>query len=239
MKLFSGIPKKRTNRRPVNKGMYEPSRLCKVYELDLEDTSIANIPRAGVLFYTIIDSSLHICFGRDAKTGDLTDFGGGRKASESPVQCAAREGNEESRFVFSHLRVDKIQGFYCLYSSNMLIVFIPVASPNDRDIRELTASNFNEKHFLSKSQSKSRSYNEVADIEWLNEEQIANLFSTRPTKQLFAKVRRFICSCTEISQNIERMRNVLTSVITTGEETYSELPKDSRLNIWMSSVVPS
>lgn len=254
--IFPGISKKANRGRPINRGYYEPSRLCKVYQLDMTEPAIKNIPRAGVLFYTFIQGELHVCFGKDAKSGDLTDFGGGKRAGESPVKCAIREGNEESRYAFSNLKIDQIQGFYCLYSSNMLIIFIPVASPDTRDIRELTGTNFKEKQFLSKTQLKAKAFNEVSDIVWLDEAKLTNLFSERPTIQLFAKVRRFIYSCNDFSQNIEKMRRVLHSVIagetekyehneleqkvqqsfstSVGAEIYSSFPSQSKLNQWLS-----
>ena len=104
----------------------------------MKDPVIKNIPRAGVVFYSFIDDELYLCFGRDKKSGELTDFGGGRieKIGETSICCAVREGNEESKCAFSEITVDQVQGFCCLYSSNMLIIFIPVASPNDTDIKK-------------------------------------------------------------------------------------------------------
>ena len=234
--LFSSISKRHNRNKTISRGYYEPSRLCKVYQLDLTDPEIKNIPRAGVLFYTFINGELHVCFGKDAKSGDLTDFGGRKHVGESPIKCGIREGNEESRFAFSFLRANQIQGFYCLYSSNMLIIFIPVASPDDRDIRELTGINFSEKQFLNKTQVKAKAYNEVNDIVWLNESKLENLFSSRPTIQLFAKVRRFMYSCTELSQNISEMRKVLHSVISGETEHYENGQLERRVQNSLSAV---
>lgn len=211
--IFSAIPRKHKIQKPISRGFYESARLCRVYELDMTDSCIRNIPRSGVLFYTFIDGELFICFGRDNGSGDLTDFGGGRRQSEDPIKCAIREGNEESRFAFSEIQTEQVQGFFCLYSSNMLIVFIPVAAPDKMDIRTITKENFLSKQFLTGYQSQARCYNEVSDLVWLGESSIENLFSPRPNFQMFAKVRRFIYSCSSFSKNLNRMKCILMTII--------------------------
>lgn len=211
--IFAAIPRKHKKQKPISRGFYENSRLTRVHQLNLEDPMIKNIPRAGVLFYTSINDELHLCFGKDARSGDLTDFGGGRRHRESPIKCAVREGNEESRYAFGEIKPEQVQGFFCLYSSNMLIIFIPVISPNDVDIRQITDLNFKSKQFLSKKQVRSKCFNEVSEIIWLNEAQIDNLFSERPSMQMFAKVRRFIYSCVEFSQSTTIMKNILRTTI--------------------------
>ena len=201
------------------------SRFLRVHQLDMKDHVIRNIPRAGVIFYTFIpNGALHMCYGRDRRSGDLTDFGGCRmeKINETPIRCAVREGNEESRCAFSEITLaEQVQGFFCLYSSKMLIIFIPVISPNEMDIREITSQNFNDARFLTTKQRKDRRYNEISEIVWLNESQINNLFSKRPAIQMFAKVRRFIYSCNQLSQNICVMKKVLESVVTDNPQSYS------------------
>ena len=217
--IFAVIPRKHKKQKPISRGFYENSRLTRVHQLNLDDPLIKNIPRAGVVFYTFINDEFHLCFGKDAASGDLTDFGGGRRHNESPIKCAVREGNEESRYAFSEIKPEQVQGFFCLYSSNMLIIFIPVASPNEMDIRQITDQNFKNKQFLTKRQGKARCFNEVSEIVWLNESQVDNLFSKRPTLQMFAKVRRFIYSCIEFSQSTIIMKNILRTVIKKEEVT--------------------
>jgi len=234
--LFSVITKRHNRDRPISRGDYEPSRLCKVYDLDLTDPIIKAIPRAGVLFYTFIQGELHICFGRDAKSGDLTDFAGQKRPGESPIKCATREGNEESRHSFSVLRPEQVQSFYCLYSSNMLIILIPVAAPDGQDIREVTNTTFRGKQFLNRNQAKSRAYNEVNNIVWLDEAQFANLFSSRPMIQVFPKVRRFICSFTEFSQNIPQMKRVLHEVIAGEVQRYQPAELELRVQNSLAAI---
>lgn len=226
LNIFKSIPRQHKKQKPVSRGTYERSRLSRVEQLEkcMNDPDIRNIPRAGVVFYAFINDELHMCFGRDRRSGDLTDFGGGRiaKFNETPVACAVREGNEESRCAFSEIRVDQVKGFFCLYSSNMLIIFIPVASPHENmDIREITKKNFNDALFLTHRQRRDRRYNEISEIVWLKEAQIDNIFSKRPAIQMFAKVRRFIYSCNRFSQNIHVMKSVLKSAITDIPESYN------------------
>lgn len=225
--VFKVVPRKHRKKKPVNRGFYENSRLCRVHELNLNDSNIANIPRGGVLFYTFIDGELHICFGRDMESRDLTDFGGTRRKKEDPIACAVREGNEESRKAFSEITPDQVQGFFCLYSSKMLIIFVPVASPDHTDIRHITNHNFENKEFLNQYEVEAKCFNEISEIVWLNEQQIDNLFSRRPNHQMFAKVRRFIYSCTEFSQSTGIMKNILREAVKIDEWYTNALDKTS------------
>lgn len=63
--------------------------------------SNASIRRAGVVVYTWRNNRFWFCLGIDKKTRDLSDFGGGRKRYESPIECAYREFTEETCGVFS------------------------------------------------------------------------------------------------------------------------------------------
>lgn len=212
--VFSSIPRRHKSYKSIRRGPYEQSRICKVQELNLKDCVIRNIPRGGVIFYTFINDKLYLCFGKDRRTNDLTDFGGGRhdRCGESPVHCAVREGNEESRYSFSSITVEQVQGFNCLFNSSMLIIFIPVMSPNELDIRNITCQNFSESKFLTVKQKKDRRYNEISEIIWLDEEQVSNIFSKQPRMQMFAKVRQFLYSCTQLSQDINQMKDILREV---------------------------
>ena len=219
LNVFAATPRYYRPMKAISRGSYENSRLCRVDELDITDPCIGKIPRAGVVFYTFIDNELHMCFGRDKKTGDLTDFGGGRSKYENPITCAVREGNEESRFVFSKIDPSQVNSFYCLYSSNMLIIFIPVVAPDNSNIQRITQNNFRTMQFLNKDQCQNRCYNELSDLVWLNTEQICNLFSDRPNVQLFAKVRRFMYSSGEFIKDITCMQSVLMGVFRESEQS--------------------
>ena len=190
-------------------GFYENARFSTVAKLDFTDSFIANIPRAGIIYFTFIDNKLHMCFGRDRKTGDLTDFSGMKKTRETPVSCALREGYEESRMVFGEVSEFQIRQFICLYSTQMLIIFVPVVAPPGADVIKITQHNFETKHFLSPRQRNYRCFNEISELVWLNETQISNLFSLNPRQKLYLKVRRFIYSCRQFSLTIDQMRDIL------------------------------
>jgi hypothetical protein len=240
--IFKSIPRRYKKQKPVNRGTYECSRLSRVYQLDMKDLIIRDIPRAGFVFYTFINNELYMSFGRDRVSGELTDYGGTRlkRINESSIRCAVREGNEESRFAFGRITLEQIQGFCCLYSINMLIVFIPVALPNNMDIREITKQNFNDARFLNSNQRKDPRYNEISEIVWLNESQLNNIFSEAPAIQMYAKVRRFMYSCNQF-KNIELAKSTLKSVITDTPEVYSidDLQKFYTIMTHESENVPS
>lgn len=224
--LFGVIPKSSKKLKPVNRSIYEKARITRVYQLDLNDPVIQNIPRGGYLPYIFIDGQIFFCFGQDKDTLDLTDFGGTRKYTENIVQCAVREGNEESRLVFSEITEEQVQGFLCLYSSNMLIILVPVDGPKGKtrtkDMRDVTVRNFESGRFLNKRQIRTPCYNELSAIRWLNQEQTVNLFSEKPKYQMFAKVRRFIYSCDCFSQKFDRFVEMLRDIFISGQSTEPE-----------------
>ena len=181
----------------------EPPVLSKV-----ENMHIPKVRRAGLIFYTIIKDKLYMCFGRDAKTYELTDFGGGRHQKESPIKTAVREGNEESRLVFGKITPESIGSFYGLYDKDMLIVFVPVVGP-DNLIINCTSYNFHNKTHLTLQQKKNKAYNELSGIVWLDEEQLNHVFSEAPGYRMYDKVRKFFCMCEEFAQSAVIMKNIL------------------------------
>lgn len=208
---FGSIPRYHKRHNPVSRGVYENSRLCRVCDLKLSDNNIKTIPRAGMIFYTVINNELYICFGKDTKTNDLTDFGGTRNHWESPLACAVREGNEESRHVFGEITESQVKNYMCLYSSSMLIIFVPVLAVSDIDVLQISANTFASKVYLEPGQQKTRCYNEIADLVWLPEEKAKDIFAPRSQIQMFAKVRRFICSCEEFQHDMMKMKYLLVN----------------------------
>ena len=94
------------------------------------DTCV-NVPpairRAGVIPYTFVNNQIMFCFGVDIPSGDLTDFGGGRRRNESILTCANREFMEESLGVFGNYRIyTRKHDYPIIYSPTMMIVLIPV-----------------------------------------------------------------------------------------------------------------
>lgn len=203
--LFANIPRKPIDRKPIARGVYENSRLCKVYDLDLSDPLIAKIPRAGLVYCTNYNGEVLFCFGRDKDSRDLTDFGGTRRRNESPIDCAVREGNEESRFVFGKLDSTKIQNFWCLYNSQMLIVFVPVEAMSGEDIVYNTIERFQSGQLIPKEYIRTKDglivishcCDEISEIVWLNETMLFGILSEYSTTKVYARVRRFIRSCPE------------------------------------------
>lgn len=199
----------------ITRCAYEKTKLCRVYELDLRKYKKSS--RGGVLPYTFINNELYICFGRDRESGDLTDFGGTKQINENIIQCAIREGEEESRKSFGQVSEGQARNFWCLCNSNMIIIFVPVElenSPNGaiEDIRKVTQRNFETKILITKHQAGLRCFNELSGIVWLNELQISNAFSTFPNFKMFWKVRRFIYSSGLFNEKGCEIKNVLRNL---------------------------
>jgi len=60
----------------------------------------AHVLRAGVIPFTIYDNRLYFLMGIDRATGELTDFGGHSKMTETIAETALRELTEETCEIF-------------------------------------------------------------------------------------------------------------------------------------------
>jgi len=218
--LFAGLPRRPLSKRPVSRGIYECSRACRVYQLDLTDPIVAKIPRGGIVYYTFQGDQLYLCFGRDRWSRDLTDFGGARRLNETPIECAVREGNEESRFAFGNLTPQDVQLFWCLYNSQMLIIFVHVATANGENIFDVTQRNFESAKMLPTKYIKvkggtiviSRCCDEVSEMVWLDEKMIEEILSDCSSTKVYARVRRFIRSCSQFRRSSKSIRDWLMNM---------------------------
>jgi len=81
--------------------------------------------RGGVIVYTHFNGTVYFSFGIDAKTHDLTDFGGGiGHRDASPISGALREFSEETLGIFGTVTVDQIGTCPVIYDLNNLIIFL-------------------------------------------------------------------------------------------------------------------
>lgn len=190
-----------------------------MYDLDKPYSKYKYINRGGIIFYTIYEDQLYMCFGKDRKTGDLTDFGGIKQARENVVQCAFREGNEESRNAFGKIIINgDSRKYVSLINNKMLIVFVPVIT-NSATINIFTEStnNFNNATNLPHSAIDPTSgklrdcYNEVEKLVWLSEADLMNILSDNPTYKMYSSVRQCILSCEVFSSDIRGMKYALSN----------------------------
>ena len=218
--LFATVPQKFIkSKAPIQKSQFLPSILCSVKSIDL--SAKEKIVRGGIVFYTFVDGEFFLCFGRDVITGDITDFGGRRENRESIIECAIREGQEESRFLIPRITELSVQNYKCIYnitstSASILIIFVPIASQNpNTDIIKSTKYNFTQKINLTESQKYSHEFNEMEEIVWLSEYEAQYLFShnqygRKGSNKIYTKVRKCIMSIEKFS--IETLRDSLRTV---------------------------
>jgi hypothetical protein len=74
------------------------------------------------MLYKISDGELVFIMGVDNKTGDLTDFGGGRKLHERVEEAAVREYTEETYDSFVSLIPSDLSNDYCLYTGRTIVI---------------------------------------------------------------------------------------------------------------------
>ncbi|HSA76317.1 MAG TPA: NUDIX hydrolase [Nitrosarchaeum sp.] len=88
--------------------------------------STANcILRASVVPYTVMNGQLLFVFGKDTKSGDITDFGGGVKKHETISDACLRELEEEAQFKG---KINSFDIFFVNEQKNCFILFMPLSS---------------------------------------------------------------------------------------------------------------
>ncbi len=79
--------------------------------------------RCGVLPVTYINDKMLVCLGVSGATDQYTVIGGKRK-SETPLECALRELSEESRKVFGVIKAKDIEKSLCCFNESDMIAFL-------------------------------------------------------------------------------------------------------------------
>ena len=149
--------------------------------------------RSGVIPYTSTSNgTLYFLLGVDARTGDLTDLGGGVKKGENGLCAAFRELSEESCGL---LRPNLNDMSECPSLMNtemrMSVVFMPVASGFLRTITR----DFD----MARKHTSSASSKEMRELKWVHETEFFILLSNKYLQQkdgtrlsLWFRVRSFI-----------------------------------------------
>ena len=88
--------------------------------------------RAGIIPFCFKNNVLWFCLGVDRRFGELTDFGGGIKKRETPLEGAARELFEESSGMFNEClferpEINTLQSTICISQGEMTLIFLPVS----------------------------------------------------------------------------------------------------------------
>jgi hypothetical protein len=167
--------------------------------------------RCGIVYCTMINDTVHFCFGVDTKTGDIADFGGGGKESENAVHVAIREGGEESREVFGRLTLEKVQRFYCIYTANVFVIFVKVCVVDDHvDVRYKTISDFDSFRQITPAKQKQREFNEMKEILWLNEKDTHSVINgVHSGYTMYSVVRNVLRTSPVFSSNIDTMKEAI------------------------------
>lgn len=105
------------------KKSYEPIQKEYLKNVNIEDLKPQ---RAGVIMYTYFENKIYFGMGYDAKSHDVTDFGGGviYKKDGNAITGALREFSEETLHIFNVLKIDEIIESLVLYDNENLVIFL-------------------------------------------------------------------------------------------------------------------
>lgn len=107
--------KRRKNKKP---------KVGKINEITIEENGRS---RNGIVFYTNYNGERQFLFAIDAKTKQLTDFGGTYSPDDGcRIISAIRESEEETMGVITGLTVDKLQNCIAVCDHKNLIIFVPI-----------------------------------------------------------------------------------------------------------------
>ena len=146
--------------------------------------------RGGIMPYCIDNGKIWFCMGKDLRTGDLTDFGGGIWKNETIMEGAFREFMEETGTMFEKFGVTSIEdlrGTTCLVKETMAIIFLPVSIKVKKETENSKEENIS---------------GEISGIEWVTE---IDLFRKNQTR-VWTRISNFFYG------NEMKLLRVLSSV---------------------------
>ena len=176
-----------TRRIDCNRIRHKTVKNIEVYTSLLKNVKIEleNPVRCGAIIYTQYKGKTYFWLGVDSSYGDLTDFSGGIKKDETPIQGGLRELKEESQNVFGDIDEKDIQDCTTFYTKNMMIIFI------ERNVdMEKVKFKFQEKIF-------GKTNVEVSNICWVEKEDFLNSINGKG-KRIYSRVRKILSKVTDI-----------------------------------------
>lgn len=182
-----------TMRTSDQKQMRSPVIKTTVQNLNLD---CVKPQRAGVIIYTVIDGATYFGLGLDAKTHDLTDFGGTIYYQYDPdvITGALREFQEETLEIFDPLTREDIKQCPVIYDDSNLIIFVHLQVDPDSACRI-----FNQKYksIAHSGNPNKRNVPEVCGITWLTWEEFQQSINEKGV--MFFRVQRFLSRADDFS----------------------------------------
>jgi len=174
-----------TRRIDVNRIRHKTAKNLEVYTSLVKNIKMEmeNPIRCGVIIYTHYKGKTYFCLGVDSAYGDLTDFGGGVRKSETIVEGGLRELKEESRGVFGEILSEELDNCMAFYTNNMMIVFIK-RNVNIDECRE----KFKKEALVDE---------EVSDICWLEKGDFLNSISGKG-RRIYSRVKKILFKVSDI-----------------------------------------
>ncbi len=144
--------------------------------------------RAGVIPYVIINNSIYFLLGVDNRTKELTDFGGGVKASENSIEGAIREFREETNSIFGKKMYSEGAFSDCITVSDcvkMTILF--------KKIDKKWIANASRKFYFRTKYTQGLRYQEIDKLLWIHEMDFRTMVRHNNLNFiLWEKIRRFL-----------------------------------------------
>lgn len=132
--------------------------------------------RAGMIPYIKRPDGIYFLMGVDMKTKEFSDFGGGIKNNETPIQAALRELHEETRQLLTDIGEIKL-GIYDRHNSTC-VIFCEI----DNSLFNTLPQTFLETTKLGDE------YNEMSELVFLSTERMINLVYSENSK-MWSRIR--------------------------------------------------
>ena len=143
--------------------------------------------RASIIPYISTKNSLWFLFGFDAKSVDVTDFGGGVKMYENDFDAAWREFNEETKGIFSKEytkeNLNQCVSLNKSYSKDSIMscIFLPVR-------KEWYSKAYSE---FNRNKGRNKHCREISQMLWVRDDEIYNLITKMSHNKLWNRLVMF------------------------------------------------
>ncbi len=156
------------------------------------DFQTTRLIRAGVIPFTIKNNHLYFLLGIDRGTRELTDFGGGVKASESMVDAAYRELLEEScKLFYSDISKNDVTSSVAItnHVQNTAIFFVYI----DSGWLQRAESEFNN---YQRRLVGVKKYNELIGVKWVKEQDFEMIAFDKCNQCMWRRIQNILCENT-------------------------------------------
>jgi hypothetical protein len=168
-----------------------------------------HVSRAGIIPFTIKDNMFYFLMGVDRRTRELTDFGGGVKITETLIDGAIRELNEESCEIFKNvITKESLYKSAVLINKNAALFFVKI----DQKWLNIAEREF---QMAQEKFSSIKKHNELIGVKWIDGNYFKSIAFNKYNRCMWSRIQnifRLSTNWVELYQTLILGPNITNSI---------------------------